>query len=180
MWGDPTRFVKSQLTTSPVNQLEVLIERHEQAATIGKPTISAKVAGLLARRFERNWSQPAGFEAVFDLHVPSSRGGGGFSNLTICDSIVETCEFTGLWRLSNRGADGIEIDVGQTGRDGGFVEQRLSFEAGFPEMPSDVVFAVGTLGDGFGNTFHEPRNTGKPPTPVGKTGSVVFNVIQLF
>lgn len=51
---NPAGFVQSQLTTSPVHQLEVLIKRHEQATTIGEPTMNVAVAGLLTWRFERN------------------------------------------------------------------------------------------------------------------------------
>lgn len=69
VWRDLARLVPPQLTASPVHQLQILVERHQQAATVGEPTSRAVIASLIAGRFERDWGQPASLGTVFGLYV---------------------------------------------------------------------------------------------------------------
>ena len=135
------------------------------------------IARFGAGRFQWNGGQPAGSGAVFGANVlrdcggfgcegrcwagvvggrvrGSGAGGGGAvggeaCGLAVRDSILDAGKFAGFGCLSDGCADGVEIDVGEAGGEGGFIEQWLGFETGFPEVSGDVVFAVGAFGDGF-------------------------------
>ena len=170
---DLAGLVSARLAAGPVEQLQVLVERHKQTAAVAAATRRCSVAGGLmglmgpigpirpigpmrlpaniprTGRFYPNRSQPAGFGTVVGLSLLSFLRGGELCELSVGDAVVNACEFAGFGGLRDGSADGVEVDVGETGGDGGFIEQRLDFEAGFPEVPGDIVFKVGTFGDGF-------------------------------
>lgn len=52
VWRDLARLVQPQLTASPVHQLQILVERHQQAATVSEPTSRAVIASLFADRLD--------------------------------------------------------------------------------------------------------------------------------
>ena len=180
MWWDLAGFVQPHLAAGPVDQLQVLIERQEQTAAVGKSASSVAVAGMFAGGFKSDGGEPPGAGAVFGLSFPGGFGSGASGGLTIGDAVVQACKFAGFRRLRHCGTDGVEINVGHAGGNCRFVEQWLSLEAGFPEVTGDVVFPVGTFGDGFGNALHKPGNAAEPTAFVGEASGAVFEVIELF
>ena len=180
VWWDLAGFVQTQLSAGPVNQLQVLIQRQEQATAVGKSASGVAVTGMFAGGFKSNGSQPASAGAVFGLSFLGGCGTRGRGGLTVGDAVVEACKFAGFRSLRDGGADRVEVNLGHAGDKGGFVEEWLSLEAGLPEVTGDFIFAVGTFGDRFGNALHEPGDAAESTALVGKAGGAVFEVIELF
>src|SRR5438045_5501927 len=76
--------------------------------------------------------------------------------------LVQRREPARLWRGGHAGADRIEVDISQAGRQGRLIENGLAFVSSLPEAARAVVFPVGAAGNRFRQSADEARQTRQP------------------
>ncbi len=72
--------------------------------------------------------------------------------------------------ISHFGADGIQVDIGHGGYQCRFIEQRLGFKSGLPEVAGAVIFGIGLAGNGLIEAAHKPGQVRESTPPSVKAG----------
>src|SRR6056297_858957 len=168
--GDPASLRSAKLTPRPVQQFQVATEGKRRKSFL----VGASVAftrGMLksGRSFiDLDRTEPSAKPlrtASFPLMI--THRSRVFSLLQVINPILRSCEVALLGCFGNRRSHRVEIDIGRTGNQRGFIQQLLSLEARFPKVPGDFIFAVTAPSDILRRASHPPTDVAQAASAVG-------------
>src|SRR6056297_1489169 len=168
--GDPASLRSVKLTPRPVQQFQVATEGKRRKSFL----VGASVAftrGMLksGRSFiDLDRTEPSAKPlrtASFPLMI--THRSRVFSLLQVINPILRSCEVALLGCFGNRRSHRVEIDIGRTGNQRGFIQQLLSLEARFPKVPGDFIFAVTAPSDILRRASHPPTDVAQAASAVG-------------
>ena len=126
-------FVFPNLTTCPVEQLQILIQSHRQAAFVAGSPECDLLSHVLSWRIQSHRSQPTGPLTMLDPYILSLRGRNRSRRRSICNPLLHAREVAGLGSCCNASSNRIQIDIRHAGGHRRFIEQNLCTKSTFPE-----------------------------------------------
>jgi len=144
VFGDTAAFSRRDAAAGPIDQFDVILKTGRQC------DLAVGVLVPEPHQFAHRGVQILG-EFGFGFRLLIRAGHAAFEN-----PLLDRGEVGFLRRLGHCCSDWVQIDIGHRRDDGRFVQQRLALEPRLPKVAGDVVFLVGSSGNGFIQATHEP------------------------